>query len=103
MATQFSELNLAPQPKGLIGDKIKIERVLSREISVERFLIKKSQFKNDRGEYGDCLYMQFTMNGNRHVSFSDSKLTAVIQQIPENKFPFITTIVKQEDGSYQFT
>lgn len=97
MATQFSELGIKPQPKGLIGDKIKIERIFGREIIVERFLIKPSKYT------GECLHMQFSLNGNKHVVFTDSKLTSMIQQVPADKFPFTTKIVKQEDGSFQFT
>lgn len=98
MATQFSELNIKAKSKGLLGDKLKIERIIGKQISVEAFRIEPSDFT------GECLYIQFLMNGNRHVVFTGSAfLLNMIKQVPEEKFPFTTTIVKQEDGSYQFT
>lgn len=42
--------------------------------------------------------------GKRHVVFTGSAfLLSMIKQVPTDKFPFTTKIVKQEDGSFQFT
>ena len=98
MATQFSELKITATSKGLLGDKLKIERVIGKEITVEAFKIEPSDYE------GECLHLQFMMNGNRHVVFTGSAfLLSMIKQVPADKFPFATKIVKQEDGSFQFT
>lgn len=106
MATQafkFSELGITAKSKTLLGDKLKIERIFGREINVEAFVIKPSTLPEAKA--GDmCLHMQFTLNGNRHVVFTGSeKLQTMILQVPDDKFPFTTTIIKQEDGSFLFT
>ena len=98
MATQFSELGIKAEAKGLLGDKLKIERLFGKKIRVEAFRIKPSNFEGNR------LELQFVMNGNRHVVFTGSlKLQELIQKVPTDKFPFDTIIIKQEDGSFQFT
>jgi rRNA-processing protein FCF1 len=96
---KFSELNITPiEGNGFIGDKIKIDRILNREIIVHKFEVKASKYTDE------CLYMQVEIKGIKYVAWTGSKyLRQTIRQIPADKFPFITTIEKKEDDSYQFT
>lgn len=85
--------------KGFAGEKIKIDRILNTEIVVEAFKVVASKFDGK----GDCLHLQIKLKGEQRVVFIGSKyLIDTIQQVPQNKFPFQTRIVK-EDNCYQFT
>jgi hypothetical protein len=93
---QFSQFNIKAPSKGFEGDKIKMERVLNREILVHEYKIEKSKVKSyqDRGSER-CLYMQISINDVKHVLFTGSTcLIEQIEQVPKSNFPFVTTIVK---------
>lgn len=99
---RFADLNIKPAASAvMIGDKIKIERILNKEIIVHSFKIEKSVYEG-KGS-GKCLYLQIELSGEKRVVFTSSNvLMDMIQQIPENKFPVSTTITKQDNGAYQF-
>ncbi|HLO37369.1 MAG TPA: hypothetical protein VK173_02655 [Lacibacter sp.] len=91
---RFNELGIAPQMKGFTGDKIKINKVLNREVTVHDFKIEDSKFKDK----GKCLYLQISMNGNMHVVFTGSNvLMDTIQQVQKDHFPFVTTIIEENE------
>ena len=80
--------------RGFEGDKIKMERILNREIVIHAF--------RDRGS-DKCLYIQISFNNEMHVIFTSSTcLIEAIKQVPADKFPFITTIIKTNDR-FMFT
>lgn len=95
---KFSQFNIKISQKGFIGDKIKIQRILNREIIVHHYVIDDSKvFK------GKCLKMQISLNDNMHVLFTGSNgLIEGITQVPDNAFPFETTIIEKDDR-YLFT
>lgn len=97
----FSQFNIKPQTKGFEGDKIKISKVLNREIVVHDFKIEDSKvFKQGSGK---CLHLQIEMNQQKHVVFtSSSGLMDAINQVPKTGFPFKTTIIEDNDR-YLFT
>lgn len=93
----FSQFNIKTTIKGFEGDKIKISKILNREIVVHDFKIEESKIFKDRGT-GKCLHLQISFNNEKHIVFTSSVgLIEVIQQIPENGFPFITTIIEEKD------
>jgi hypothetical protein len=93
----FNQFNIQSPSKGFEGDKIKISRILNREIIVHDYKIEDSKVFKEKG-CGKCLQMQISFNNNKHVIFtSASGLIEVIQQIPANGFPFITTIIPDND------
>lgn len=97
---KFSELGIKPSLPALQGDKIKVDRILNREIIIHGFQLNDSKY--DRGN-GKCLYMQIEVDGEKRVLFSGSGvLMDTIRQIPKEDFPFETTIVK-ENERFQFT
>jgi hypothetical protein len=98
----FSQFNIQYTAKSFEGDKIKMSRILNRQIVVHAYKIEDSKMFKDRGT-GKCLYLQISFDNVKHVVFTGSSgLIEVIQQIPENDFPFTTTII-EENEKYKFT
>lgn len=96
----FKDFGIKPTIIGFVGDKIKIERVLNRKITVEDFKVDISKYEKGSGK---CLHLQVTVDGEKRVIFSGSTtLMDMIQQVPKDKFPFDTIIVK-ENERYEFT
>lgn len=97
---KFSQFGIAPTINSLVGDKIKINRILNREITVTDYRIEDSKY----GASGSkCLYIQFSLGEQQHVAFTGSKpLIEMIQLVPKKDFPFTTTIVKV-DQRYEFS
>ncbi|MBY0485667.1 MAG: hypothetical protein K2P85_00515, partial [Flavobacteriaceae bacterium] len=89
--TAFKDLGIKPKLNSFVGDKIKIDKVLNQEITVFAFKIAKSIKK----ENTDYLTIQIEKGDTKFVIFTGSKiLMQMIQEVPEDKFPFKTTIVK---------
>lgn len=85
----------------MVGDKIKIAKVLNREITVHDFRLEDSKF--DKNKSGKCLHLQISITGEKHVVFTGSDvLIDLIQQVPKSEFPFTTIIVK-EGEHFEFT
>jgi len=98
----FSQFNIKTTTLCFEGDKIKMSRILNREIVVHHFKIEDSKIFKDRGT-GKCLHLQISFNNEKHIIFTSSAgLIEAIQQIPENGFPFTTTIIEENDR-FRFT
>lgn len=99
MTKRFSDFGIKSPVQMFTGDKIRIQRILNREIQVHDFRIEPSKF----GDTSKCLYLQIEMDGTRYVVFTGSNtLMELIQQVPRAGFPFATTIV-QEEQRFEFT
>jgi len=97
---KFSDFGIKPTFNYFVGDKIKITKVLNQEIIIHQFKLKDSKFENSNSE--KCLNIQIELKGEKYVLFTGSKILAeTIQQVPEEDFPFETTITK-EGESFQF-
>lgn len=97
---QFKEFGITPSTKGFIGDKIKIDRILNKKITVHEYRIEESKYQKGNGK---CLHMQIQLGENKHVVFTGSAaLQDVISRVPKAEFPFETTIVKDNDR-FEFT
>ncbi len=95
----FSELGVTPVHNTFVGDKIKIDRIIDKEIVVEKYKIEKSKFEKGHGQ---CLHMQIKLNGEDRVVFTSSMgLINTLGMIKETDFPFQATIVKN-NGSLIF-
>jgi hypothetical protein len=96
----FKDFGIKPVQQGLTGDKIKMDRILNREIKVCDFRLEDSKYGDGKSK---CLYMQIELNNNKHVVFTGSAvLMDLIQQVPKNEFPFITTIIRESER-FEFT
>lgn len=93
----FKEFNIVTAIKGFVGDKIKIERILNREIVVMEYKIEESKFN------GKYLSLQIKIKDEMHVVFTGSNaLMDQVQQVPKDSFPFTATIIKDNER-LQFT
>lgn len=92
---QFKDFNIKSKLQCFVGDKIKMNKVINREIVVHDFRIEDSKY----GNTGDkCLHLQIEFNETKHVLFTGSKsLIEMIEQVPKSNFPFKTTIIKEND------
>lgn len=96
----FKDFGIKPVIKNFSGDKIKIERILNKEIIVEAYKIEKSNFEKGSGMR---LVLQIAIGDDKRIVFSGSVvLMDMIKQVPENNFPFSTIIIK-ENERLQFT
>lgn len=94
----FGEFGIKIENNGFVGDKVKISKILNREIIVHTFKIDDSKFNT-----GKCLCIQIELNSTKHVVFTGSTMLAeAIKQVPKEGFPFKTTIVSEND-MYVFT
>jgi len=90
----------APLP-AYVGDKIKMNKVMNKQIIIHRYRIEESKFK-DKGN-GKRLDMQIEMGGILYILWTSSVvLQETIKQIPAASFPFTTTIVL-ENERFEFT
>jgi hypothetical protein len=93
---QFKDFGITADVKAFVGDKIKIERILNREIIVHEFKIEISKFQ-EKGN-GKCLYLQIEINEIMYVIFTGSGvLMNMLERTPRDSFPFTATIIKQND------
>lgn len=94
---KFTDFNIQVASKSFTGDKIKISKILNKEITIHEFKIENSKF------HGECLYLQIEHKNERCVIFTGSTtLINQIRQVPQEGFPFQTTIIEQ-DERYLFT
>lgn len=101
---RFSQFNIKAPAKGFEGGKIKMSRILNREIVVHDFKIEESKVPafREKGS-GKCLHLQISFDNEMHVVFTSSGgLIETIQQVPGNQFPFTTTIIEENDR-FKFT
>ena len=95
----FKQFEIKVEYKSFIGDKIKISKIINKEITVHDFKIEESKVKSfyERGA-NQCLYLQIAINAEMFIVFTSSRgLLDAIQQIPKAGFPFTTTIIQQND------
>lgn len=95
----FSDFDIKPVINTFTGDKIPVKKILNVQIKILEFKIEPSKVKAGT----DCLYLQIEKSGEKRVVFSGSKiLMGQIRQVPEDRFPFVTTI-KGDNDYYEFT
>jgi hypothetical protein len=101
---RFSQFNIKATGKGFEGTKIKMVKILNREVIVHDFKIEESKvpaFK-EKGS-SRCLHLQVSLDSEMHIIFTSSAgLIETIQLVPRDKFPFTTTIIEENDR-YKFT
>lgn len=96
----FKDLGIAKTQQGFIGDKIKISKILNREVVVLDYKIENSKYEKGNGK---CLHLQIAIGETKHVVFTGSKpLMDTIALVPKPDFPFKTTIIKENEW-FEFT
>lgn len=97
----FKDFGIKPQVKNFEGEKIRIDKILNKQIVVEDFKTAESKYQ-DKGT-GKLLTLQIVVDNTRRVVFTGSlNLMEMIQKVPKNKMPFTTTIVR-ENERFEFT
>lgn len=96
----FKDFGIKILEQSLTGDKIKMNRVLNREIIVHGYKLGNSKFEGK----GALLTLQIELNNTKHIIFTSSTVLAdAVKQIPDNGFPFKTTIIQDSNERYEFT
>jgi len=82
-------------------DKVKIDSILNREITITGYSIKKSRYGNNNS--GKYLTLQYEDdNGEKKVLFTGSDVLIEQMEKYANEIPFIT-IIKKIDRYYTLT
>jgi len=97
MTTRFKDLGIKTETTHFTGDKIKIQKVLNKEIKILNYTISPSKIK------GNYVQMHVEVCGSKHVIFTGSTvLMQTLEKVPKDRFPFSSTIV-QEGEHFEFT
>jgi hypothetical protein len=100
---KFSDFGIKPAIKNFVGDKIKIPKILNKEIVIHDFRIEDTKVENFKKRAGKCLYLQISVGDTKHVVFTSSiGLIEAIQQVAVTDFPF-TAIIIEDNDRYIFT
>lgn len=92
----FKQLNINPVGKNFSGTKIKMSKVLNREIIIHDFKIEDSKIFKDNNS--KCLHLQIELNEVKYIIFTSSNgLIDSIKQTVPGDFPFTTTIIEEND------
>lgn len=86
--------------KPMAGEKIKISKILNREIIVTDYKITDSKYQKNKS--GKCLCFQINFGDEKRVVFTGSDvLINQIKYIDKSELPFETIII-QEGDHYEF-
>lgn len=96
---KFSDFGIDTMPvTAIVGDKIKIDRVLNRPIKIHAIVFAPSDFGGERMD------MQIELNGEKRLLRTSSQnLMYQGKKVPKDGFPFDTTIVLLGEKSYEFS
>lgn len=97
----FSDFDIKPNPSKIVGDKIKIKKIIGQPVIIHHYKIVPSDFP-DKGN-GMRLDAQIEVDGTKHLlRTSSTQLQEMITQIPVTGFP-IKTIIQPDGESFKFT
>lgn len=95
----FKDFGIKILTKGLIGEKVSIAKLINVPMEVISFKLTPSKFEGK----STCLNMQVKhSNENRVVFISAKYLIEQLKEVPEDGFPFKTTI-ELKNGRLEFT
>lgn len=98
---KFSDFKIEVKSTAFVGDKIKMIKILNREIEIVACKVENSNYP-DKGD-GKRLVLQIKMGEELRIVFTSSmSLRNQITQVPESGFPFMTTII-EENESFKLT
>src|SRR5688572_12543752 len=95
----FKDFNIKPKVNSFVGEKIQVQKLFNLQIKVLDFKVEPSKQKSGT----QLLTLQIEKSGEKRIVFTGS--TVMIDQInrvPQDKFPFTTTI-KGDNDYYEFT
>lgn len=96
----FKDLNIKTHTDHLIGEKIKISKILNKDIIINGFKIGQSKYPKNKS--GKCLSLQIEVDKEQRVIFTGSDvLISIMEQVKKEDLPIETKIV-QEGEHYEF-
>jgi RNA-directed DNA polymerase len=99
ISKRFSDMGIKIDIDSMQGEKIKISKLLGKEITVKNFKLTDSKFENAK----HCLSIQIELAGENKVIFTGSQyLLKQIEQVGKDNFPF-ETVIENINDTYQFT
>ena len=97
---RFSDLNIVTHSDSFVGEKIKISKILNRDIIIVGYRIEDSKYPKNKS--GKCLYLQIELEGIKKVVFSGSDvLINTIIQVKKEDLPIACQII-QEGEHFEF-
>lgn len=95
----FKDFNIKPRINNFVGEKINVQKLFNLPIKVLAFKVEPSKQKKGT----DLLTLQIEKSGEKRIVFTGSTvLIDQIKRVPDNKFPFVTTI-RGDNDYYEFT
>ncbi len=92
MSKKFRDFGIEAKVQSFTGDKIKIAKILNREITILDYLIEPGKFSDKR------LRLQLEYLKTKYILFSSSKaLMEMIERVKREDFPFETTIIETNE------
>ena len=97
---RFEDLNIKTGSDLLTGEKIKISRVINKEIVITGFKIEESKYPKNKS--GKCLFLQIELENEKRIIFTGANaLIDVMIQVKKDNLP-IKTMIVQEGEHYEF-
>jgi hypothetical protein len=98
---KFSDFNIKAETKAFSGRRIEIEQLIGQPITVHDWKIGPSKYP-EKGN-GMRLDLQITYEGADRVTWTSGiELQRMIKEVPEDGFPFKTTIIRN-NKRYEFS
>src|SRR5688500_14811311 len=95
----FTDFNIKHRINAFVGEKIQVQKLFNLPITVIAFKVEPSKQKKGT----DLLTLQIEKGGEKRIVFTGSVvLTDQIKRVPDDKFPFVTTI-RGDNDYYEFT
>jgi hypothetical protein len=95
----FKDFNIKPKINSFVGEKIQVQKLFNLSIKILAFRVEPSKQKKGT----ELLTLQIEKSGEKRIVFTGSTvLIDQIKRVPEDKFPFFTTI-KGDNDYYEFT
>jgi len=96
----FKDLKIATHSDSLTGEKIKIAKVLNRDIVVTNYRIEQSKYPKNKS--GKCLHLQIELDNEKKIVFTGSDvLIHTIEQVSKEDLPIACQII-QEGEHFEF-
>lgn len=90
---KFSDLNIKVESDNFDGNKISIDDLLNRKITVLGYRIDQSKYPKPGADKCVCIHIEVA--GTRHVVFTASRiLRETLSLVSTDDFPFTAKIVK---------
>ena len=97
---RFSDLNIITHADSFVGEKIKISKILNRDIVIIGFRIEESKYPKNKT--GKCLHLQIELDGVKKIIFTGSDvLINTILQVKKEDMPIACQII-QEGEHFEF-